>query len=61
MSQITNTFRVTLISLMIVSGAINTIGKYRDIKAYKFQNKQLVFEGSFYKYFFHPYVQVNNF
>jgi hypothetical protein len=35
---------------MIFSGAINTI-------AYKFQNKQMVFEGEFYKYFFHPYMQ----
>jgi len=60
MTQITNTFRVTLISLMIVSGAINTIGISSYIQAYKFQNKQLVFEGSFYKYFFHPYVQVDD-
>lgn len=50
MSEITATFRITIISLMIVSGAINTI-------AYKFQNKQMVFEGQFYKYFFHPYMQ----
>ena len=25
--------------------------------AYKFQNRQLVYEGAFYKYFFHPYMQ----
>ena len=25
--------------------------------AYKFQNKQLVYEGPYYKYFFHPYMQ----
>jgi len=50
MSEITATFRITIISLMIVSGAINTI-------AYKFQNKQMVYEGEFYKYFFHPYMQ----
>jgi drug/metabolite transporter (DMT)-like permease len=50
MSEITATFRITIISLMIVAGAINTI-------AYKFQNKQMVFEGQFYKYFFHPYMQ----
>jgi hypothetical protein len=35
---------------MIISGAINTL-------AYKFQNKQIVYEGSYYKYFFHPYMQ----
>jgi len=36
MSEITATFRITIISLMIISGAINTI-------AYKFQNKQMVY------------------
>ena len=61
MSQITNTFRITIVSLMIISGAINTIGIFIYYTAYKFQNKQLVFEGGFYKYFFHPYVQVNLF
>lgn len=28
-----------------------------DNLAYKFQNKQFVFEGPYYKYFFHPYMQ----
>lgn len=49
-SSVTATFRITIIALMIFSGAINTI-------AYKFQNKQMVFEGQFFKYFFHPYMQ----
>lgn len=35
---------------MIISGAINTL-------AYKFQNRQYVYEGAYHKYFFHPYMQ----
>jgi len=50
MSEITNTFRLTIMGFMIVSGAINTI-------AYKFQNTQYVYEGGYYKLFFHPYMQ----
>lgn len=49
-ASISSTFKLTIIMLMIVSGAINTL-------AYKFQNKQLVYEGAYYKYFFHPYMQ----
>jgi len=36
MADATVTFRIIIISLMIVSGAINTI-------AYKFQNQQMVY------------------
>jgi hypothetical protein len=58
MSEITSSFRGTIIGLMIFSGAINTIGINIINIAYKFQNKQLVYEGANYKYFFHPYMQV---
>lgn len=44
--------------LMILSGAINTIGNSNFISAYKFQNTQYVNEGGYYKLFFHPYMQV---
>lgn len=57
MIGITNSFKATILGLMIISGAMNTIGKYLIISAYKFQNKQIVYEGPYYKYFFHPYMQ----
>jgi len=41
MSQITNTFRVTLVSLMIVSGAINTIGTHNFSKLINFKINNL--------------------
>jgi hypothetical protein len=50
MVEVTSSFKATIIGLMIIAGAINTL-------AYKFQNKQLVYEGPYYKYFFHPYMQ----
>jgi hypothetical protein len=59
MSEITKQFRLTIMGLMIISGAINTIGKSLSNKAYKFQNTQYVYEGGYYKYFFHPYMQVS--
>lgn len=58
MSEITNTFRLTIMGFMIVSGAINTIGIFLVNSAYKFQNTQYVYEGGYYKLFFHPYMQV---
>lgn len=58
MSEITNTFRLTIMGLMIFSGAINTIGNSFPNSAYKFQNTQYVNEGGYYKLFFHPYMQV---
>lgn len=36
---------------LIAFGAMNTI-------AFKMQNSQIVYEGSYVKYFFHPYIQV---
>ena len=50
MVEITSSLKGAIIGLMIISGAINTL-------AYKYQNRQLVNEGPYYKYFFHPYMQ----
>ena len=58
MSENNSTFRITLMGVLILSGAINTIGKIHYNKAYKFQNTQYVYEGGYYKQFFHPYMQV---
>ena len=51
-------FKGAIILTMITCGAINTVGNPCLTPDYKFQNTQYVFEGPFYKYFFHPYVQV---
>jgi len=60
MAGVTSTFKFTIMGLMIISGAINTISTFFPIKAYKFQNTQYVYEGGHYKLFFHPYMQVIN-
>lgn len=58
MSSVTSTFKFTIMGLMIISGAINTISNLFIYQAYKFQNTQYVYEGGHYKLFFHPYMQV---
>ena len=37
---------------LIFTGAMNTI-------AFKVQNSQIVYDGAFVKYFFHPYIQTS--
>ena len=52
-------FRVRLLVIMILAGAMNTISKWSDNEDDKLQNSQLVTEGIHYdKYFYHPYMQV---
>lgn len=60
MAGVTSTFKFTIMGLMIISGAINTISNYLYNQAYKFQNTQYVYEGGHYKLFFHPYMQVKS-
>lgn len=57
MSQITPTFKITIIGLMILTGAFNTFGIPFIISAFKLQNNQYVYEGPYFKLFFHPYMQ----
>ena len=58
MADITAAFRNSILGLLVISGALNTLGSSLLISAYKYQNKQMVYEGAYYKYFFHPYMQV---
>ena len=51
-------FKLGMILLMVLTGGITTIGKGKIIEAFKIQTKQNVFEGQYFKNFFHPYMQV---
>jgi hypothetical protein len=54
-----DSFRVRLLIIMIIAGAMNTISNRNNYKDDKFQNSQLVVEGIHSdKYFYHPYMQV---
>jgi hypothetical protein len=59
MAEITAAFRNTIILMMVLFGSLNTLGKWLADSAYRFQNRQLVYEGSYFKYFYHPYMQVH--
>lgn len=58
MTDITPAFRNTIFGLMVLFGSLNTLGRQCTDSAYRFQNRQMVYEGGYYKYFFHPYMQV---